>query len=317
MRRARALLAIAVLALLARPAAAEETHVVIVVGLGGEPQYTQSFHELAVTMVQAAEKKYGVPVARIRYLGEKTADPAVAAYRGRSTRENVEKALGEVAREAHPGDLVFVLLIGHGSFQSGESRLSLPGPDMTAADFAPLLGRLSAQQVAFVDTASASGDWVKPLAGKGRAIVTATKSGMERNETEFARYFVEAFASDKADTDKDERVSLLEAFTYARREVERFYEGGHRLLTEHAVLDGEEAARTVFLGGGETLPATAPGTDALAELRRKRREVEQKIASLKARKDQMAAESYEDALETLLLDLARRDEEIRRHEGKP
>ncbi|HEV7502710.1 MAG TPA: hypothetical protein VGQ33_21985, partial [Vicinamibacteria bacterium] len=296
---------------LARAAAAEETHLVIVVGLGGEPKYTESFDALAVTMIQAAEKKYGVPATRIRYLGEKPAEPAVPAYLGPSTRENVEKALGAVTAEARPGDLVFILLIGHGSFQSGESRFSLPGPDMTASDFAPLLARLSAQQVVFVDTASASGDWIKPLSSKGRTIVAATKSGQERNETEFPRYFVEAFAGDKADADKDERVSVLEAFTYARREVERFYETGHRLLTEHAVLDeggsGEGAlARTLFLGGdrGESAAEAASADPQRADLQRQRREVEQKIALLKSRKDQMPADQYEDALETLLVELA-------------
>jgi hypothetical protein len=302
------------------------THLVIVVGLGGEPQYTEAFDALALSMVQAAEKKYAVPSAEIRYLGEKPAEPGVAAYRGRSTRENVEKTLGAVAEAARPGDLVFVLLIGHGSFQAGEARFSLPGPDMSAADFAPLLARLSGPEVVFVNTASASGDFVKALSGKGRTVVTATKSGMERNETEFARYFVEAFTTDKADADKDERVSVLEAFNYAHREVERFYETEHRLLTEHAVLDddggGGGLAARLFLG--ETAAATAaaasgasPSADPrLAELQRQRRDVEQQIARLKAGKEQMAVDKYEDALEALLLDLARRDEEIRRYEGK-
>ena len=84
----------------ARPAAAEQSRLLIVVGLGGEPKYTEAFHELAVTMIQAAEKKMGVAVANITYLGEKAADPAVPVYRGRASREAVQKALGEVAQAA-------------------------------------------------------------------------------------------------------------------------------------------------------------------------------------------------------------------------
>jgi hypothetical protein len=110
-------------------------------------------------MIQAAEKKMGVAAANITYLGEKAAQPAVPVYRGRASREAVQKALGEVAQTAGPGDLVFILLIGHGGSQAGESRFNLPGPDMTAADFAPLLAALSRQQVVFVNTASASGDF--------------------------------------------------------------------------------------------------------------------------------------------------------------
>lgn len=328
------LCAIAVLAAWPRTAGAEQSHLVIVVGLGGEPKYSEAFHELAVTMIQAAEKKMGVAPANITYLGEKAAQPAVPVYKGRASREAVQKALGTIAQAAGPGDLVFILLIGHGGSQAGESRFNLPGPDMTAADFAPLLTALSPQQVVFVNTASASGDFVKVLSAKGRTIVTATKSAMERNQTEFPSYFVQAFSEEGADADKDQRVSVLEAFTYARREVERFYEKGHLLVTEHAVLDdngdgtgsaapdpatGDGAmARRAFLGGGETAAdagSASPPDARGAELRRQRRAIEDKIGALKARKDGMESTQYEDELEKLLVELARSEAALRQREG--
>ena len=331
----RALLcAVALSASWARPVAADESHLVIVVGLGGEPKYTEAFHELAVRMIQAAEKKMGVAAANIAYLGEKATYPGLAVYKGRASREAVQKVLGEIAQTAGPGDLVFILLIGHGGSQAGESRFNLPGPDMTAADFAPLLAALGRQEVVFVNTASASGDFVKALSAKGRTIVTATKSAMERNQTEFPSYFVQAFSEDGADADKDQRVSVLEAFTYARREVERFYEKGHLLVTEHAVLDdngdgtgsatpdpatGDGAtARRVFLGGGETGAEVASAASAdprVAELRRQRRAIEEKIGALKARKEAMESAQYEDELEKLLVELARSEAALRQKEG--
>jgi hypothetical protein len=291
-----------------RVASAEQSHLVIIVGLGGEKKYSEAFRELAASMVGAAEKKLGMDPARIVSLGEKE-----------STRESVQKTLGEVARGSAPGDLVFILLIGHGSYQQGESRFNLRGPDMTAADFVPLLDALDSRTVVFVNTASESGDFVKALTGKGRTIVTATKSAQERNETAFARHFVDAFATGGADADKDQRVSVLEAFDYARREVQRFFEKERRLLTEHAVLeDGREGAlaRTVFLGpgDGETESADA-GDPGLAALRQERRDVERLLDSLKARKETTAAAPYEEELEKLLLELARKDAEIRRREA--
>jgi hypothetical protein len=326
--------AIALAAAWAGAAAAEQSHLLIVVGLGGEPKYTDAFHELALSMIQAAEKKMGVAATTITYLGEKAANPGVPVYKGRSSRENVQKALGALARTAGPGELVFILLIGHGGSQAGESRFNLPGPDMTASDFAPLLAALSGRQVVLVNTASASGDFVKALSAKGRTIVTATKSAMERNQTEFPSYFVQAFSEDGADADKDQRVSVLEAFTYARREVERFYEKGHLLLTEHAVLDDNgdgvgsavpdpiagdgRVARTVFLGGGDDSAADAASAAAdprVADLRRQRRAIEQEIGALKARKDAMEPAQYEEELERLLLELARRDAALRQREG--
>jgi hypothetical protein len=294
---------------LGRVAAAEQSHLVIVVGLGGEKKYSDAFQAAAVSMVGAAEKKLGLDPAHIVSLGEKDA-----------TRESVQKALRDVAARAAPGDLVFVLLIGHGSSQQGESRFNLRGPDMTPADFVPLLDALAGRTVVFVNTASASGDFVKALAGADRIIVTATRSAQERNETTFAAHFVEAFAAAGADADKDQRVSAMEAFEYARREVQRFYEKERRLLTEHAVLeDGREGAlaRTVFLGSGDAeTPSADAGDPKLLALRQERRAAERRLDALKARKGTTAASAYEEELETLLLELAMKDEEIRGREAE-
>ena len=309
--RGRALVATCVLLLapMARPAAAEQAHLVVVVGLGGEKKYSDAFQEMAASLVSAAEKQLGMDPSRIVSLGEKEA-----------TRESVQKALRGVASRAAPGDVVLVLLIGHGSFQQGEARFNLRGPDMTAADFVPLLDALSAQTVVFVNAASASGDFVKPLMGKNRAIVTATKSAQERNETAFGQHFVAAFTAAGADADKDERVSVMEAFEYARKEVQRAYEKDRRLLTEHAVLeDGQSGAlaRAVFLASGEDgTGAAAAGDPALAALRRERQGLERGLIALKARKETTPAAVYEQELEKLLVDLARKDTEIRRLESE-
>ena len=163
------------------PASAQETYLLIVTGIGGEPKYSDSFHEWASSLQTAAEKRGGLPRANITYLGEKEREGA--RIDGRSTREGVEQALSRIAAKTRPGDLVAIVLFGHGSALSGESRFSLPGPDMAASDFARLLLPLSAQRVVFVNASSASGDFQKPLQAKNRIVVTATKSGMERNES--------------------------------------------------------------------------------------------------------------------------------------
>jgi hypothetical protein len=98
--------------------------------------------------------------------------------------------------------------------------------------------------------------------------------------------------------------------------VQRFYEKERRLLTEHAVLDdGTEGAvaRTVFLGTGGEAGAVADANDpALAGLRQERREVERRLEALRARKATMAVAQYEEQLEGLLVELALKDEAIRR-----
>jgi len=213
--------------------------------------------------------------------------------------------------------------------QGETPRFNLPGPDMTAADFARALAPFARQQVAFVNAASASGDFVRALAAPNRAVVTATKSSLERNDTRFAEHFAAALAAPGADVDKDARVSLLEAFTFARREVGRSYERENKLLTEHAQLDdngdgaaaaepgatkadGALAAR-LALGAG----ATASTNPRVAALGAERRALEARVAELRARKATMDSSAYERQLEGLLLELARKSQELRAAEARP
>jgi hypothetical protein len=154
---------------------------------------------------------------------------------------------------------------------------------------------------------------------------------MERNQTRFANYFVQAYASDVADADKDGRVSVLEAFDYARREVARAYESENHLLTEHAQLDdngdhkgtstpdaksGEGMlARRVFVGGraGSVAAAAhaASNDPRVAALEREKDSIETRIDSLRRRKASMDSTAYEKALEDLLVQLAEKNKAIR------
>ena len=326
----RVLAAAVLVAASVAPARAQQaTHLLVIVGLGGDLQNADRFHQWAVTLVDAARGQYALPSESVVYLGE---DPARDPKRinGRSTREGISAAIDALAARARPGDRVLIVLIGHGASAASEARFNLPGPDLTAAEWAKLLGRLSAQSVVFVNTASASGGFVAPLSGKDRTIITATKTDGEKNQTRFAEYFVTAFASPDAgaDTDKDGRVSVLEAFLWARARVVDSYNRDGQLLTEHAVLDdngdgkGSDApgqpgadgalARTLFLSAASaTRPSGDPSDPALRALVAQRDGLEAKLAALKASKDSTDPEAYARDLERVLIELARVSRAIR------
>lgn len=313
----------------AQAAPTGQTHVLVVTGASGAPEYAARFHETAITLLDAVRDRAGVPAANIVYLAE---NPAVAPARitGRSARADVERAFARLAERAGPSDRVFIMLIGHGSHDGAASRLNLPGPDLTAADYARLLDAVRAP-VAFVNAASASGDFIAALKGERRIVMTATKSAFERNESIFAEHFARAFADGGADTDKDGRVSMLEAFDFARREVVRVYERDRRLLTEHAMLDddgdgvgsatpGAQAkdgrAARAFVLGGTAVASAAPSDDPRVNaLRVERAALERRVADLRARKDGMEAAAYTRELETLLVALAEKTRELRAAEG--
>ncbi|MBX7187385.1 MAG: hypothetical protein K1Y01_19735 [Vicinamibacteria bacterium] len=326
MNRLRRLVTPAGAALLAlsASAAAQETHLLIVAGLGGEPQYAESFRAWSAALQASAEKRLGIPRSHITLLAE-SAGKDLAGADGRSTREELQRAFGQVAARCRPGDTVAVVLFGHGSGAGEEARFNLPGPDASARDFASWLSPFELQRIVFVNTASASGDFQKVLAGKNRIVLTSTRSSQERNEAVFGRYFSEALSSDAADADKNGQVSILEAFEAAKAQVATEYQRERRLLTEHAVLeDGEggSLARRTFLGSRATgLVAGSPASSdpAIAALEAERRALEDRVEALKASKGSLPDDRYEAELERLLLDLALKNEEIRkrREGGKP
>jgi hypothetical protein len=309
------------------------THLIIIAGIGGEQQYTTTYYEWGARLADVAVQRWGVRPEDITFLAEKP-DMDAARIDGRSTKQDIDAALRAVAGAARPADQVFITLIGHGSYQAGEGRFSLPGPDLTGAEFSIMLGQLGDRRVIVANTASASGEFVRPLAAANRIVIASTRSGMERNEARFAGHFIEAFAGDGADSDKDGAVSLLEAFEFARLEVAKAYERDSQLLTEHAVLDDNgdgkgsaepgadkedgRLASATFLGkGAATLSGGAPAgaSPELRALYAEKQVIEKQIEDLKAVRTTMETQRYEAELEKLLVALALKNQEIRKAEG--
>jgi hypothetical protein len=311
---------------------AQTTHLLTVVGLGGDPEYAADFLEWGLQIRTAAVDRFGFPEENVTLLSEEPdADPAVD---GRSDREGVEAAMNRIASVAGEFDPVLVILIGHGSFRGDEARFNLPGPDVTAAEWSLLLDGLGDRPVAVVNTASASGPFAAALAGPNRTVITATKTGGERNETQFPRYFAEALSTDASDLDKDGTLSLLEAFTFTRAEVARYYEQENLLLTEHAILeddgdgegseepsldgtDGAAAARFRLAAATARaeVPPEAAGDSTLVRLLGEQADLEARVAQLRALREQMDPEEYEAELEALLLELALKNREINARRG--
>jgi len=298
------------LLLAANAATAQQTHILVVTGVAGDEEHAKKFEKWAASFIDAAKKKDAVPDANIAQLADK-----------RATKEGIEKAIADIAGRAKPNDTVFILLIGHGSFDGRVASFSIPGPDLTAADYAKLLSRFTSQHVVFVNTASSSGAFLQPLAAPGRVIVTATKTGGERNEPDFPEYFIAAYSDDAADRDRNGHVSVAEAFEYAKTKVTAAFQQKGNILTEHATLEdggGGQLASTIFLGTGRSDAAlnvdmSNPAAKALVE---ERDAIEQRIAALKLMKPSMDAAAYDAQMEKLLTELALKTKALRDLQAK-
>lgn len=288
------------------------THLVVIAGVSGEPRIGTEWHSMAMALSTAATQRLGIPVSHVTVL-EPDSTRNAGRVQGRSSKATIERVLGELARSLTVADRLVVIVLAHGSMLSGETRVNLPGPDMTPSDFARVLAPATLPMIAFIQTGSASGEFATELAGPRRIVITATKSAREQNETIFPGPFVRAITTDAGDTDKDGRVSLLEAFTYAKHEVEQVFTKGNLLATEHPQLaDGADGgrARTFYLGapGNANAASSNPATAAALVARA---EVQARIDSLRARRSAMSEDAYLQALEPLILELTARTRALR------
>lgn len=294
-------------------------HAVIINGAGGEPVYAKQFEQWTMDLRLVLSERFGFDGNQIKVLTEKPAD----ATSTRATAEEVKRTFTSLKTQLNANNILFVFLIGHGSFDGKESKFNLVGPDLSATEYNALLSSLPTDRIVVFNMASASGEFIKSLAAKGRIVVTATRSGQETNATRFAGFFIDALKANDADTDQDGHISVLEAFVYANRLTGDFYKRAGRLATEHALLDDNgDGVGHDKLEAGEGLLARATYLDSLsvdeaaasvatAKLLKERVRLEGEIEQLIARKTRMAEAEYEATLERLFIQLAKVNRSIK------
>jgi len=220
-----------------------------------------------------------------------------------ATRDAIRRAIAATVEHATAADQVIVTLIGHGTFDGDEYRFNVPGPDVTASDLAAWLQPLASRQQLIVLATSSSGGAIARLQHEHRIVVTATKTGNERNATHFAEYWVKALTSTEADRDKNEWVTAQEAFDFAVRKVADAFKGNAALATEHARIEGEHAELIPLarLGDAKKMPTDARLNELFAE----RLRIETEFDAVKARKAKLQVDQYYDELEKVLIELSR------------
>ncbi len=316
-RFGRTALGVALLTAIPSIALAGDRYAMVVTGASGGPAYAQKYQAWRVSFVKTLKEKFGYPDDHVKALGEE------GAGLEKATRENVRAAFADLRRRAVDGDVTLVLLIGHGTADSDEAKFNLVGPDLSVDEWAALVKPV-AGRVVFINASSGSFPFLAALAGKDRVVLTANDSAAQQFETVFPDFFIKAFADDAADLDKNGKVSLLEAFTFASSHVKDWFEQKGQLATERALLDdtGGGTGRDLETPGKDgqlaqvtyvqpDVPISMAGNPELANLMRRRADVENRLAILKSNKETMPADRYEDELERLLLELARIDRQLR------
>jgi len=304
-------------------------YAIVVTSAAGEPEFKEKFWDWATRMHAALKSDLGFPAENIFLLFEEAGKSEIVT--ARSTKKDLASVFDRLAaRQAKP-DLLFVFLIGHASFDGSEYKFNLVGPDLTGTEIRKHLDQLGSRQVVLVAGTPASGGLTRSLSSKGTVILTATKSEFETNQVIFPQFFVEAFEGRAADSDKNKRVSVSEAYLFARQKVDTWYKEKGRLATEHSLLEDNGDGKGSPIpspqnGDGLLAQKIAPGSPVAGDTARTRtvasnpanstllarkKQLEDEIADLKYKKDSMPATEYQTMLERLLLELAKTNRELK------
>src|SRR6266850_1288902 len=291
-----------------------DSSALIIRGVAGSPEHESKFDKWTAGTQKALVEKFGFSPDRVIVLSDKN-----------SAQAEIQKAFATLKQQLKPGDSFFLFFIGHGSGDDGVYKFNISGPDYTADDYNKLLSILSVGRIVIVAATPASGAAIDKFAAKNRVVVTATRSGQEGNDVVFYDYFLKALQEDVADEDKDKKISVWEAFKYAVTETERFYKDEGRLATEHSLIS-DNGEKTDKIDAKKEPPVMARSTSFVIDrpivssdpklqvLLNQRKDIEQKIDTLRINKSSIPTADYDKQLDDLLLQLALKNQEIRQQE---
>jgi len=312
---ASALAALAIAAPVTRASAApaDGPLFIIVQGSPGEESYAEDFTRQAAVWQKTATNHQ----ARIRLIGQ---DPSAAE----DDRTKLQATLADEPKETTAP--LWIILIGHGTFDRQVARFNLRGEDVSAEELAGWLEPFR-RPIAVINTSSASAPFLAALSGEDRVIITATRSGNEQNATRFGTSLATTLVDPATDLDQDGQVSLLEAFLSAASRVAEFYRTEGRLATEHALIDDNGDGLGTPASWFRGLRATKKARNAAAldgirahqwlltpdpadtarppEWRARRDTLEAAVIAIRDQKDSLPHEEYYRQLEAALLELAR------------
>lgn len=295
-------------------------YAMILVGTSFDLEHEQQFALWATTLYDALVKDLHYdPDNLFLLLGNKPKDYQGVATLGACRLENLRNIFNKLAAIIQPHDQLTVFLFGHGSGFDDEAKFNIVGPDITGREFATFLNALKVNNMVVIDTTSASHDFSQALSAPGRVVISATRSRAEKYDTRFPGYVVEAIRQHSGDRDKNQRLSALETFLFAKNRVDSFYADGGTLSTEHSSVDdngdGIFSMEANFAQGDGRLAEIAyldadladagQLSAAASELKIKMDNLERSVFLLRGQKDTMTEQQYWQQMEPLLIDLSK------------
>src|SRR5262249_40063419 len=157
--------------------------------------FASTYRKWVNNLVSTLREKFGFDAAHVMVLTDQP-----AAGEQLANAENVKATFSKLAGQVKDGDLLFVLLMGHGGGDGAEAKFNLVGPDLTVIEWSASLSPIKAR-IAFVDSTGGSFPYLKGLSAPGRVVITATATSAQRYDTVFPEFFIQALTASVADSD--------------------------------------------------------------------------------------------------------------------
>ncbi len=212
------------------------TYALVISGLSKDPNERTAKERIVNDLRAYLLDKAALEPRRLTVLVGDSSSSSASAQQ--STADNIRKAIESYVSAMAPADRFLLFYTGQANAVTGELRLNLPGPDIGQADLAAWLSTVkSTRQLVVLDCPCATVA-AQAFARRGRVILCAANEN-QPYAMRFGAHFVPALARAQNDVNHDGRISVLEAFTAAAREIEQWYQQRQLLQTETPCLEDD------------------------------------------------------------------------------
>lgn len=301
---------------------AAKKYALILVGAAINEEYTEQFGTWGLALRSVLINEYAYTPENVKLL---VGNESASSFNidGPCDAKSIKSTFSRLSKRVNPGDQLLLVMVGHGTGGGETSKFNIVGPDIDAAEFSTLVDSVKTQNIVVINTTSAGHDFAKTQSSFGRILVSATRSRAEKYDTIFPKYIVEGLRNHNADRDKNERVSVLELFNYAKAQVGEYYKERGTLPAEHATLDdnGDGVLVVDPVPGGDgslaeiayidvSLASGAGLSSAATNLKAQMNNLERDIFLLRGNKASYAENEYWTKMEKLLINLAKTTREF-------
>ena len=316
------------------PSPESPQQLILVIGAPGTDEYATNFKTWAERW-EAAAQRGGITCTVIGKRHSEpsvSATPAVAPEPAAAATSNSEESDAaklfqaiESLSSTKSSEPLWIVFLGHGTFDGRTASWNLHGPDITAEGLATACQKLE-RPLATVVCSSCSAPFINVLSGPDRIVVTATKDGNQIQYSRFGDAMSTAISTLEADINRDGQTSLLEAWLFASRRTAEFYKTEGRLATEHSLIDdngdGKGVRSELYVGDrivdNAENPELIDGRNAArwhfvrsdeerrlsVEQREERNTLEAQVEQLRKQKSSLPEDEYLKQLEVIAVQLA-------------